>query len=259
MSQSRTDDLVRAVAVLASALLQFAAGAVGGIGVLTGESVGEVARSYPNPLLPGGTAFMIWNLIYVAMLVYAVWQLLPSQRGEAVHRRTGWLIAIAGVLNAAWVLLFTAEQVAASQIVIVLLLGTLAVAWSRSTDEAADAADRRSRRWLLWGPLALYTGWVAVATVVGALTTLAAVSDDGAGTAVAVVALAVTAVAAAWVVAKGVAVAAFAAAAVWALVWIAVSAEPAVTVAAVVAAVLIAAALALRIARSHDRSRAAFG
>lgn len=259
MPRSDAKDLVRALAVLGAALLQIAAGAVGGSGAFGGVSVGEVARSYPNPILPGGTAFMIWNLIYLAVLALAVWQLLPGQRGRAVHRRTGWLIAIAGVLNAVWVLLFSAERVVAAQIVIVLLLGTLAVTWSRAVAEDGDRSQDRLRRWLLWGPIALYTGWVAVAAAVGALTTLAAVTSDEVGTAAGVVALAVTAVALVLVAATAVALAGFALSALWALVWIAVSAEPTLALVAAVSALLIAGMLLIRLVKAGDRTRVAFG
>jgi hypothetical protein len=254
MSRSGGSDLLRAVAVLLAAVAQFAAGALGGVGALFGESVGEVARSYPNPLLPDGAAFMIWNVIYLAVLAVAVWQLLPGQRTEEVHRRSGWQIAIACTLNAVWVLLFSAEQVVASQIVIVCLLVALAMAWSR-----AARAEEGTRHWPLFVTLGLYTGWVAVATVVGALTTLAAVTSDGAGTALAVVALAVTAVAAVWVVTGALAVAAFTASVLWALAWIAVGADATVAAAAVAAALLVAVALLVRLARRGDRARAAFG
>lgn len=248
-------DLVRASCVLLAALLQLAAGALGGSGAL-GASVGEVARSHPNPLLPGGTAFMIWNAIYVAVLALAVWQALPSQRGESVHRDTGWWIAIAGVLNAVWVLLFASGQVAASQIVIVALLVALAAAWANA---AADAPSGRAARWLLWLPLTLYTGWVAVAAVVGALTTWAAVTDDGVGSAAAVLALALTAVALTWAVAKARAVLGFTAAALWALAWIGASADTAAAVAAGVAAALVAGAFLVRLIVSGDPARAALG
>ncbi|MCD0447339.1 hypothetical protein LO763_27355 [Glycomyces sp. A-F 0318] len=259
MPQSDGRDLVRALAVLGAALLQIAAGAVGGSGAFGAASVGEVARSYPNPILPGGTAFMIWNAIYLAVLALAVWQLLPGQRGRAVHRRTGWLIAIAGVLNAVWVLLFSGGQVVAAQIVIVLLLGTLAAAWSRAAAEDGDRSRDRPRRWLLLGPLALYTGWVAVAAVVGALTTVAAVTSDEAGTAAGAVALAVTAVAVAWVAATAVALTGFAVSVLWALTWIAVSAEPALTLLAAAVALLTAAVLLVRLVKTGDRARVAFG
>lgn len=259
MARSNGGDLIRAIAVLLTALLQIAAGAAGGTGLLTDQPVGEVARSQPNPLLPSGAAFMIWNLVYVAVLALAVWQLLPSQRGTAVHRRTGWLIAVSGVLNIAWVALFTAERMLAAQIVIVALLVVLAFAWARSGVGEGNRSERRARRWLLWGVLALYTGWVTMATVVGALTTLAELTGEAPGTAVALAALAVTTAAIVWTVARAGAVVAFTASVLWALTWIAVNAEATVTFAGAAAALLIAAAFALRLVKSADRMRAAFG
>ncbi|WP_205323708.1 hypothetical protein [Glycomyces sp. YM15] len=252
----KPSDLVRALAVLLAAALQAAAGAFGGSGALVAEPVGDVARSYPNPLLPAGTAFLIWNLIYLAALALAVWQLLPSQRSATFHRRTGWWIAIAGILNTVWVLLFSADQIVASQIVITALLIALAAAWRNA---ALSAPSTQATRWLLWMPLTLYTGWVAVATTVGALTTIAAVAGDGVGTAIAVTALILTAIALAWVVARAVAVAACAAAAVWALAWIAVSADASEALVSAAAAILVASVLIVRLIRTDDRYRAAFG
>ncbi|GAA1691628.1 hypothetical protein GCM10009830_44230 [Glycomyces endophyticus] len=249
------NDLARATAVLAAAVLQTVAGALGGSGAL-GEPVGDVARSYPNPLLPAGGAFMIWNLIYLAVLALAVWQLLPSQRGEPLHRRTGWWIAAVGVLNAVWVVLFSADQVAAAQIVIVLLLVALAAAWRNA---AAEPASGRAARWLFWGPLTLYTGWVAVATVVGALTTAAAATGDGAGTVAAVIALGATAIVLIAVVAKAKGVTMFAAAAIWALAWIAASAETPVAVFASLSAALVAVALLVRLLQARGRADAVLG
>lgn len=249
------NDGVRAGAVLLAALLQTAAGALGGSGAL-GASVGEVARSHPNPLLPAGGAFMIWNAIYLAVLALAVWQLLPSQRTRGLHRRTGWWIAAAGAVNAAWVVLFSAGRVAASQIVIVLLLAALAAAWRNA---AAEPASGRADRWLFWAPLALYTGWVAVATVVGALTAVAAVTEDGVGAAVAIVVLACTAAVLAWVVFQARGVTMFAAAVVWALAWIAASADAPVAITAALAAAVVVVALLVRLLRARDRVTAVFG
>lgn len=254
MGPNRADG-VRAIAVLAAALLQFVVGAIGGSG-LAGESVGDVARSYPNPLLPAGTAFMIWNLIYLSVLALAVWQLLPGQRGEAVHRRTGWWIVVAGVLNAAWVGLFSSGQIVASQIVIVVLLLVLAMVWRRA---ASVHYTGTWSRLLLWAPLSLYTGWVTVATAVGALTTVAAVSSESAGFTVAIGTLMLVGAVVLTVVARGVAVLAFAGAAVWALVWIAAQADTSVAAVAVVIALLVTVWLGVRLFRAPDRSRVAFG
>nr|WP_232328088.1 tryptophan-rich sensory protein [Kibdelosporangium sp. MJ126-NF4]CEL16795.1 hypothetical protein [Kibdelosporangium sp. MJ126-NF4] len=154
-------DKARAGALILVAVLQVAAGVVGGVG-LWGESVGVVANSYPTLLLPGGAAFTIWSLIYVAFGALAVRQALPEQRNRDVHRRTGWWLVAAGVLNAAWVLLFTNRLILLAQLMIVALLACLLGAALR-----LQPADGWADRLLLHIPVMVYLGWVAVATVAG--------------------------------------------------------------------------------------------
>jgi tryptophan-rich sensory protein len=251
-TSTRTDP-VRAAAVVVAALLQVAGGFVGGTG-LWGEAVGDVANSYPTLLLPGGGAFGIWSLIYVAFGALAVRQALPGQRSRAVHRRTGWWLAGAGVLNAAWVALFSHRVVLGAQIVIVALLAVLVVAAARLY-RAEGWADRL----LLHLPVTLYIGWVAIATVAGAATTSASYGAAP-STPLAVVAVlftgAAAAVAALWLPA----VVAFAAAVCWALGWIAASTAAAeVRTATVVAVVAVAVVAAARLWTDRDTGAAAWG
>lgn len=237
-------DAWRSTALLVVAALQIGAGAVGGAG-LWGEPVGEVARSYPTLLLPSGAAFAIWSLIYVAFAALAVRQALPAQRSRPVHRRSGWWLVAAGVLNAAWVALFAHRFVVLAQVVIVALLACLLVAALRLRAPATGWADRV----LLHLPVAVYLGWVAVATVAGGATTTAAYGAAPT-TPVAFAALLLTGAAAAVAVVRLPAVAGFAASVCWALGWIA-SATPAtaVRVAALVAVLAVVAAVAVRLRR----------
>jgi hypothetical protein len=248
-------DRWRANAVIAAAVLQIAAGVVGGAG-LWGEPVGAVARSYPTPLLPGGGAFAIWSLIYVVFAALALRQALPGQRARPVHRRTGWWLAAAGALNAGWVALFAHRYVLAAQVVIVVLLAVLAIAAVRLTrTPARSPADRL----LLHTPITLYTGWVAVAMVVGAATTGAALGG-GPSTAGAVIAVLLTGVCAALTALRLPAVGGFALAVCWALAWIAIGAPAApVGAGAIASAVAVAVVVLLRLRRSVDAARTAWG
>ncbi|MCE7007591.1 tryptophan-rich sensory protein [Kibdelosporangium philippinense] len=204
--------MTRSIALLCAAVLQVLAGIVGGAG-LWGESVGVVANSYPTLLLPAGTAFTIWSLIYVGFGAMAIRQAL--QRNRDVHRRTGWWLVAAGVLNAAWILLFTNRLILLAQVVIVALLICLIAAALR-----LQPANGWADRLLLHIPVMIYLGWVGVATVAGAATTAAAF-DAAPGNAAAIVLLALTGIAAALAVLRLPAVIGFAAAVCWALAWIA--------------------------------------
>ena len=225
-----------------------------------GEPVGEVARDYRTPLLAADWTFAIWLPIYVGFLGYAVYQVLPRQRGREIHRRTGWWLAASAVCNPAWILAFGARWMLLAELLIVALMIILAVVFGRlSREPAADRAERIAFR----GPIALYTGWVSVAVVLGTAATGVWAGLPGAGAlstvAAVVVLLAVTAVAAS-VVLAGTAVICYAAAVVWAVIGIALNDPPAaVVVAGAVAIVVVLSATARRLSTTGNPPRAAWG
>lgn len=244
-------DTVRAGAVLAAAVLQTVAGGLGGSGFF-GESQRVLADRYPSPLMPATVAFSVWSVIYLALLAVAVRQVAPRQRARPVHRATGWWFVASAVLNAGWIVIFSQEYLGTAQVVITALLVVLAVLLTRLARLLAEGvADRL----LLHGPVALYTGWVALATVVGATVTLT-YAGAGPGPVVGALVLAVAAVAVAWAARRTVAAVPFAATAVWALGWIAAEAPGVVAAVAVLGALAVPAAAALR---AREGARPAFG
>jgi hypothetical protein len=135
--RSSTTDLTRGLVVAVLAVLQLVTVALGGTGA-AGESVGDVARSYPTPVLPATWAFAIWGPIYLAFLGYAGYQLLPAQRGRPVHRATGWWLALSAVLNAGWILAFSARDELLAELLILVLLAVLARVFGRLSRERAS-------------------------------------------------------------------------------------------------------------------------
>jgi translocator protein len=257
----RPADRVRSGALLLGTLLQLVAGGLGGSGAF-GLSVGVVAQQNTTVVMPVPAAFSIWGLIYAALLLLAVRQVLPGQPGRAVHRATGWWLVASTVLNAGWILVFSAQAVVLAQVVIVALLVVLAVALARLT---AHPAEGVADRLLLHGPVALYAGWVSVATVVGAATTgtfLGAPGTGGVATVLGALVLLVTGAIAAGVVTRTAGALPYAASVVWALGAIVVMAPPLpVVVAALVALVAVVAAAVRRVlaAPRSGRVAAAFG
>lgn len=257
--RSATADLVRGATVAVLAVVQIVVSGLGGGGAF-GESVGVVANDYPTPLLAAGWAFAIWGPIYLGFLLYAGYQLLPAQRGRDVHRSTGWWLTASAVLNPLWVLAFSVRAVPVAELLIIGLLVCLAVVFGRLSRTPAESTVERV---LLRGVVALYAGWVSLATVLGTAATgvWAGLPGEGALPSVAalVVLLAVAAIVA-WVVLSGTAVLGYAAAAVWALSGI-VANEPGTLVAGggVVAIAVVLGATARRIATAGVPLRAAFG
>lgn len=249
-----TADLVRGAVLAALAIVQVL------VSVWAGPSVGAVARSYDTPLLAAGWTFSIWGVLYPGFAVLAGFALLPGQRGRALQRRVGWWLAASAVLNPLWVLAFSAGRVVTAELVLVVLVVVLAVAYSRLAQEPARGTAERLAFRL---PVAMYLGWSAVALVLGLMAAGVAVglpADGALGQTAAILLLVMLTAVVLSVVGTSAGVAGFAAAVVWALAGIVAGGRPvAVTVVAVLAAVAVTVQAARRIRRAAEPARIALG
>ncbi|GAA3952782.1 hypothetical protein [Hymenobacter algoricola] len=129
-----------------------------------GQTNAVVSGKYPTLLTPAGYAFSIWGLIFLGLLVYAVWQLLPAQRTAQLPDAVARPLTLACVATGGWLVVFAYELMPLSVLVMLLILGALIVAFGR--------VRRRVRaglapRWVSI-PFALYLGWISVALVINA-------------------------------------------------------------------------------------------
>ncbi len=258
-------DVVRQVVVLVGAVLATVAGywGSGAGGGRAQQEVGEGALAADaTPVAPGEPAFGIWSVIYLGLLAYAVWQVLPAQRHDARQRRTGWLVLASMVLNAAWIGVVQADLLGVSVLVIVALLAVLVLTVAR-LGERAPAGPVEAV--VVDGTVGLYLGWVTVATVANAFAVAVAGGFDA--TAPAADAWAVAGLAAAGVAGVGYAVwtrgrLAIGAAIAWGLLWVVVArttGEPRsvpAAVAAGVAALVVVVTTAVARLRRPDRAPA---
>ena len=166
-SERHTSDLVRQVLVLVGAVVAvvgafIGSGAAGG--TLIAEAAGGALSADATLLAPAGGAFSIWSVIYLGLVAYAVWQLLPSQRTDARQRFIGYPVLVTLLMNAVWILSVQAGLLALSAVVIVLLL--VALVWAYGRVIASRGIGRRSAvgTLLVDGTMGLYLGWVSIAT-----------------------------------------------------------------------------------------------
>ena len=247
-------DTARAVAVVLAAVAQIAGSPLGT--ALAGRSVGEISDRTQSLITPAGYAFTIWGVIFAGSLAWAAYQALPTQRGRALHRRTGWPLALAFAGNALWEVLFPLIGVSQPLVPAVLLFGIVAataVAWSRVQDLRSEGLDRL----LPTAVAGLLLGWVTVAAAVNVASAGVALGAPATGDQArlwAVFALVVVAVlASALVLAAQAAAGPYALAVVWGLVAIAVGGGPTVvTVSALAAAATVAVALGVRAVVRRD-------
>lgn len=261
MARTESSDLVRSSAVLIAAIAQIVSAPITMAVLGASSDQGAISDANISPVTPAGYAFAVWGLIYLASLAYAVYQLLPAQRSRAVHRRTGWWVVGAFAASTIWVPIFGTQTIWLSQIVILVLLGSLLAVARRLT--ALGAADTTAERFLLRLPVTVYLGWALLATAAGFALTFRSfgMGESGAGVTVISIALVLAATAVAvFAVTRLTAAAGFAFTAIWALVAIIIATYAApVAVTAVFAIAIVVVALVARTARSTHKDTVLMG
>jgi hypothetical protein len=118
-------------------------------------------------------------LIYIGLIAYAVFQALPSQRENPRLRATGYLVALSGLANVAWIFLWHYEYFAWTLVAMISLLILLIAIYLRlgiGTTKVSTA-----EKWAVQVPFSVYLGWITVATVANITDVLYYLNWDGLG------------------------------------------------------------------------------
>lgn len=215
---------------------------------IQGLNIGEVANTILQgvQITPANYAFAIWGLIYLGLIAYGIYQLLPAQRHNSTIQRVDLLLIIACLAQIAWVYLFTLQMFWLSVIAMLAILLPLIGAYLQ-----LGIGKRVSRefKWLVHVPFSIYLGWISVATIVNVASALYVSGWDGWGISAVswTVIMLLIGAAIASIIAIQRADIAFTLVFIWAYVAIAVRhlANPAISITAVVAAIVLAVLLVI--------------
>lgn len=130
-----------------------------------GQTIGEISNTQfaEVQITPANYAFVIWGVIYLGLLAFGYYQLLPAQRLDARLRQARpWLI-LACIAQAIWVACFLSGQFWLSVLAMLTILVSLI--WVYRHLEAGRAISRREG-WFMQVPMSIYLGWISVATIV---------------------------------------------------------------------------------------------
>lgn len=124
-------------------------------------NVGSVANNNQAIIQPAGFAFSIWGLIYILLLIWII-KIFFSKTGEEIINQVKFWPVVNFLLNGLWILVFTAEWVALSTLIIASLLFTLIKMYFAITNN--------DFHWFTRFPISIYFAWVTVATIVNIFT-----------------------------------------------------------------------------------------
>lgn len=138
-----------------------------GAGVLDLPSIMAVSDKFATLLTPADYAFSIWSLIYVLLIIFAVYQardLFRPNRENTLPQAAGPLFVISSVGNGLWAYVFVNELVLLSVVILLAMTVSLYLLLAKLRIALDDAPGQEIA--FVWWPLMLYTGWVSVAGVV---------------------------------------------------------------------------------------------
>ncbi|MBW4651184.1 MAG: tryptophan-rich sensory protein [Kastovskya adunca ATA6-11-RM4] len=174
-------DLLRQVATLIAILAAFGVNVYANIAPPSGLTIGEISSTFFGevPIIPADYAFAIWGLIYLGLISFGVYQVLPAQRQNPRLRRMGYLLVLASVFQIVWVFVFQYQMFVLSVVAMLGILLSLIGAYVRL--EIVKERVSRIEKWLVDRPLSIYLAWISVATIVNVASTLDYQGWDGWG------------------------------------------------------------------------------
>lgn len=151
-------DRIRSFLVLAATVGVIAFNWLAATGRL-GTDTAAISAKYPTLLTPAGYAFSIWSLIYLGMIVFSIYQLLPANLARFRAVRSLYIFSCA--LNCAWLYFWHLDQIVVCFVVILAFAATLLLI-SYQLKDPESLVDR----WTAKEPFGLYFGWVTAAMLV---------------------------------------------------------------------------------------------
>lgn len=130
---------------------------------INGQTTGEISDRFTIYFVPAGYVFSIWGLIYLGLIAFAIYQILPAQRNDPLLNEIAPAYWLGSLANAAWILLWHYEFFPLTLVAMLSLLASLLYIYLRIS-KARTSLDR-SQKWFVQLPFSIYLGWISVATI----------------------------------------------------------------------------------------------
>lgn len=156
-------DTLRQISVILTILATIVVNVLADALPINGLGTGQISDLFKVYFVPAGYVFSIWGLIYLGLIAYAVFQVLPAQRENPRLRSMGWWICLGGLANIAWIFLWHYEMFALTVLAMLILLGTLIVTYLKLENGRLKVSP--AERYTTQLTFSIYLGWITVATV----------------------------------------------------------------------------------------------
>ena len=167
---NRKSTVIRQIVTLVAVISALAMNIIANISPPNGLSIGGISNQFFSDVLitPANYAFAVWGMIYLGLISFSIYQVLPNQKNNPLLRQIGYKIAIASIAQIVWVICFLYRQytfslIAMLGILLPLIAAYMCLPFSRIT---------RWQKWLVRTPISIYLSWIVLATILNAAITL---------------------------------------------------------------------------------------
>jgi len=158
-----TKDTLRQTANLLSVLLALVVNILAATLPLNNQTTAQISDRFKVFFVPAGYVFAIWGIIYIGWIAFTVYQFLPAHKESPRLRGLGYLFALTGVFNAAWLFCWQYNHFTLSVIVMLILLGLLIASYLNLNIGHTSVSS--AEKWCVDIPISVYLGWISVATI----------------------------------------------------------------------------------------------
>ena len=156
-------DTLRQLANLVSVIVALTVNILASTLPLNGQNTGEISDRFQVYFVPAGYVFAIWGIIYIGWIAFTIFQFRPSQKESPRLCNLGYLFALSGLVNAAWLFTWHYNLFGLSVLVMLTLLGLLIASYLKLNVNRSSASG--AEWWSVDLPFSVYLGWITVATV----------------------------------------------------------------------------------------------
>ena len=146
---------------------------------LNGLNTAQISDRFPVLIVPAGYMFSVWGIIYLGLIAFTVYQVLPSQRENPRLQKLGLWFFFSSLANALWLVSFHYLQFGLAMIIMLVLLGILIRIYT--TLGIGREIVKPVERWLVNLPFSIYLGWITVAAIANASQLLYSINWNGFG------------------------------------------------------------------------------
>jgi hypothetical protein len=145
---------------------------------LNGKSTKELSDKYPNLFVPAGITFSIWSVIYLALLIFCIYQVrsLFSKKTEPhlamILNAIGYLFILNATFNALWIVAWHYEILPLSIVFMLGILGTL-ITINKNLRHLQPYLSG-GLKVIVKASFGLYLGWICIATIANVTAVLVA-------------------------------------------------------------------------------------